>query len=101
MGIHTVYESMLDWILDSIDWVLNNTDKTILIRQHPAERGKQIDNTDTYKEKIESKFGINKRIIFIEARQDVNSYDLIENALCVLGFSSTIIVESVMHGKPQ
>ena len=100
LGIHTVYESMLDWILDSIDWVLNNTDKTILIRQHPAERGKQINNTDTYKEKIESKFGINKRIIFIEARQDVNSYDLIENALCVLGFSSTIIVESVMLGKP-
>ena len=100
LGIHTVYESMLDWILDSIDWVLNNTDKTILIRQHPAERGKQINNTDTYKEKIESKFGINKRIIFIEARQDINSYDLIENALCVLGFSSTIIVESVMLGKP-
>lgn len=100
LGLHAVYESMIEWIFDSIDWVLKNTEKTIIIRQHPAERDKQIDNTDSYAEKIQDRFGKNKRVRFIEANRDINTYDLIENASCILGFSSTIIVESVMLGKP-
>lgn len=100
LGIHSVYESMIDWILDSIGWVLNNTDKTIVIRQHPAERDESINNTDSYEIKIKSKFGNDKRIIFIEAKSNLNTYQLIENSICVLGFSSTSIVESVALGKP-
>ena len=99
LGLHTVYKSMNEWMLDSIEWVLKNTEKKIIIRQHPAERVKNLNNTDLYKEQIEKRFGINKRVIFIEAKKDINTYNLIENALCVLGFSSTIIVESVALGK--
>ena len=99
LGLHTVYKSMNEWMLDSIEWVLKNTEKKIIIRQHPAERVKDLNNTDLYKEQIEKRFGINKRVIFIEAKKDINTYNLIENALCVLGFSSTIIVESVALGK--
>ena len=100
LGIHSVYGTMIEWILDSIEWVLNNTEKKIVIRQHPAEREKQVDNTDSYKEKIDYRFGNNNRVIFIEAKDDINTYNLIENTFCVLGFSSTSIVESVMLGKP-
>lgn len=100
LGLHTVYESMIDWILDTIEWVLNNSEKTIVIRQHPAERVDYINNTDSYENKIHDRFGTNKRIIFIEAKNDINTYDLIENSSCVLGFSSTSIVESVALGKP-
>jgi len=101
LGLHTVYESMIEWILDSIEWVLNNTKKTIIIRQHPAERVEAINNTDSYEKEIENIFGTNKRIVFIEAKNDINTYDLIENSFCVLGFSSTSIVESVVLGKPS
>jgi len=100
LGIHTVYGSMIEWIFDSIEWILNNTDSLIIIRQHPAERVKEIDNTDVYKEKINIRFSNNKRIIFIDAAEDINTYNLIEKSLCVLGFSSTIVVESVALGKP-
>lgn len=100
LGLHTVYESMFEWIIDSIDWVLNNTEKTIIIRQHPAERVDVINNTDSYEKQIENIFGENKRVIFIEAKKDINTYDLIENSSCVLGFSSTSIVESVALDKP-
>ncbi|MDD2974740.1 MAG: hypothetical protein PHZ10_06510 [Aliarcobacter cryaerophilus] len=100
LGLHTVYENMIDWILDSIKWVIENTDKNIVIRQHPAERVEVINNTDSYERKILDKFGRNERIVFIEAKNDVNTYDLIEKSFCVLGFSSTSIVESVALGKP-
>jgi hypothetical protein len=99
LGLHTVYESMIDWIFDSIKWVLENTDKKIIIRQHPAERASNINNTDAYGAKIQDKFSKNERVIFIEAKNDVNTYELIENSLCVLGFSSTSIVEAVALGK--
>jgi predicted glycosyltransferase len=79
---------------------LNNSEKTIIIRQHPAERVEVINNTDSYENKIKAIFGENKRVIFIEAKKDINTYDLIENSSCVLGFSSTSIVESVALGKP-
>lgn len=100
LGLHTVYESMIDWILDTIEWVLMNTEKTIIIRQHPAERVDYINNTDSYENKMHNRFGTNKRIVFIEAKNDINTYDLIENSFCVLGFSSTSVVESVALGKP-
>ena len=99
LGLHTVYNSMNEWMFDSIEWILKNTEKKIIIRQHPAERAKDLNNTDSYNELIEKKFGQNKRVIFIEATKDINTYNLIENAICVLGFSSTIIVESVALGK--
>jgi hypothetical protein len=100
LGLHLVYESMVDWIFDSIRWVLENTGKTIVIRQHPAERVEQINNTDSYGQLIKDKYANNARVVFIDAKDDVNSYDLIEKACCVLGFSSTSIVESVALGKP-
>lgn len=100
LGLHTVYESMIDWILDSIEWVINNSDKTIVIRQHPAERVEIVNNTDSYEKQIENRFGKNKRIVFIEAKNDMNTYSLIEKASCILGFSSTSIVESVALNIP-
>ena len=100
LGLHTVYDTMIDWMFDSIEWVLNNTNKTIIIRQHPEERTETLNNTDSYKKEIKNRFNKNKRVIFIEAKKDINTYDLIENSLCVIGFSSTIIVESVVLGKP-
>jgi len=100
LGLHTVYDSMMDWILDSIEWVLDNTEKNIIIRQHPVEKDRHLNNTDSYTEKIQTRFGDSDRILFINAKDEINTYDLIENALCVLGFSSAIVVESVMLGKP-
>lgn len=100
LGIHLVYDSMVEWIIDSINWVLNNTNQTIVIRQHPDERYDKWNNTDSYGELIGKRFGNNKRVVFIEAKDGVNSYDLVEQSSCVLGFSSTSIVEAVALGKP-
>lgn len=100
LGLHTVYGSMLDWILDSISFIITYTDRPIIIRQHPAEKENHINSTDNYFERIRQEFGENKRVIFIKAEESINTYDAIENSLCVLGFSSTSVVESVALGKP-
>lgn len=100
LGLHSTYDSMIDWILDSVTWVLENSEKTIIIRQHPAERASFINNTDSYGRRIQKEFGGNNRVVFIAAMEEVNTYNLIDKACCILGFSSTSIVESVALGKP-
>lgn len=100
LGLHTVYDSMIEWIFDSVDWVLENTDRKIVIRQHPAERQAHINNSDDYRIKICKRYNGNERIQFIEASVDISSYKLMEKASCILGFSSTSIVEAVALGKP-
>jgi len=100
LGIHSVYSSSIEWILDTIRWVLENTNKTIVIRQHPVEREKHIKVSDNYKCKIIEVFGCNNRVIFVEAKSDISTYELIKKAGCIVGFSSTAAVESVALGKP-
>ncbi len=102
LGLHTIYDSMIDWIFDSIDWVIANTNDTkIVIRQHPAERRDALNNSDNYAMKIQDKYKNHAQVLFIEAAQDISSYELIEASKCVLGFSSTSIVEAVALKKPS
>lgn len=100
LGINIVYENMIDWIVDTTSWVLQNTDKKIVIRQHPVEKNNSASSSDSYRFELIKVFGDSDRIVFIEAGQDVNTYGLIEKADCILGFSSTSIVEAVALGRP-
>ena len=99
-GIHLVYEDMTEWILDTIKWILDNTDKKIVIKQHPGERAKHASSRDEYESIIHSIFGRNERIVFIDATSNVTGYELIKSACCVIGFSSSSVVEAVALGKP-
>jgi hypothetical protein len=101
LGLHTVYTSYFDWVINSINWVLDHTTSKIVIRKHPAERIASLDNTDNYKLRIAELYEENPRVIFIDSSEDISSYELIKRSKCVLGFSSTAIVESVAFGIPS
>jgi len=101
LGLHTVYTSYFEWVISSINWVLDNTTSKIVIRKHPAERLPSLDNTDNYLYRIENLYKNTSRVIFIDSSQDISSYQLIKRAKCVLGFSSTAIVEAVALGVPS
>ena len=45
---HNVFESQTEWILETIDWVLNNSNEKIAIRRHPVERYEIYRSTDDY-----------------------------------------------------
>ncbi len=100
LGLHAVYGGMLDWIIDTVKWVLKNTDKVIVIRQHPVERNNYVRVSDNYSSELNRVFGSNSRIIFISAKDNVDTYELIKKSDCILGFSSTSIVEAVALGVP-
>lgn len=99
LGLHTVFENMPDWITETIEWVIENTDEVITIRQHPAERNSFGKSTDDYHTLIKQTFGDNNRINFIAATDEMNTYNLIENSRFVISFSTTASMEAVSLGK--
>lgn len=100
LGMHTVYDKMVDWIIDTIRWILEHTNKTIVIRQHPAERNKLAKGNDDYEKIIQNIFGNEVRIVLVAPEDDINTYALIKKSSTVVGFCSTSVVESVALGKP-
>jgi len=100
LDLHVVYRNMTDWILDTIHWVLDNTNKTVVIRQHPGERASYIRSSDDYQAIISDAFGDDARVVFISSFSNIDAYHLIESSNCVIGFSSSALVEAVTMGKP-
>jgi hypothetical protein len=99
LGLHTIFENMEEWITESVAWALENTEDIITVRQHPAERNAAGRSTDDYYSLLIQRFGDNRRVRFISATEDVNTYNLIEKSLYVIAFSTTASMEAVAMGK--
>lgn len=99
LGLHALYPGMNEWIFQTVKWVVENTDETIVVRQHPAERNKMISTKDDYKKLLEPFIG-NDRVVFIAADNDVNTYGLIHKSKVVIAYSTTTALETTMIGKP-
>ena len=99
LGLHQAFEDTPEWVIETIQWLLENSDEMITIRQHPHERTVFGKSNDDYQMLITQKFGNNDRIRFISAVDEVNTYNLIENSRCVITFSTTTAMEAVAMGK--
>lgn len=95
LGLHEVFENDYLWITRTIEYLIQNTNYTIAIREHPLQREDGRTNlSDTIRE-----YNKNKRIHYYEYDADINSYDLIERSKVVLVLSSSIGIEAAMCGK--
>lgn len=96
---HVIFESQVDWVLQTCHYVLANNLGNIAIRQHPCERLPGQAGTDNYEQILKNEFGDNELINFIPASAPLNSYDLINAAEVVLTYVSTIGIEAAFLGK--
>ena len=99
LGLHQVFDSTVEWVLETVRLVLDKTSAHVIVRQHPAERFESARSTDDYAELLRNRFGNNSRVTFVAAADPVNSYDLLEKACVVVVFTSTIGVEAAAQGK--
>jgi hypothetical protein len=100
LGLHRAFDSTFQWLFETVDYLLSETDTTVIVRQHPAERFSFSRSRDDYKAALESRFGQTDRIKFIAAADPVNSYDLLDIVRGVIVYASTFGVEAAMLGKP-
>jgi hypothetical protein len=100
LGLHLVYSSTQEWIIETVRHVLQATEAPVLVRQHPVERLAIARSSDDYRELLKKHFGDHLRLHFIAAEDPVNSYDLLEQVCAVVVYTSTIGIEAVTQGKP-
>jgi Capsule polysaccharide biosynthesis protein len=100
LGRYRLFADSLEWIAETVDYLLRDTDATVVVRQHPAERLDFARTSDDYRAFLASRFGAHERLIFIAAADPVNSYDLMREALAFVVHTSTVGIEATMEGKP-
>lgn len=100
LGLHEVFASSSEWIVETTRYLLEHTAAQVVIRQHPAERLAIAATTDDYASLLREHFGDNPRVHFIAAAEPVNSYALMEQVKVVVVYTSTIGIEAAANGKP-
>jgi hypothetical protein len=95
-----VFANQTEWMLETVDWVLQHSSENIVVRQHPAENIPGYKSTDNYRFALEDRFGQHPRVQFLPASAPVNTYDLIQQAKVIVPNTSTVGVEAAALGKP-
>ena len=98
MGRSQLFDGQDDWLMQTVAWLLANTDETITIRQHPVER--MWPGNDDYRARLHARFGDHPRIRLFDAWAQVNTYDLVRRAKVVLPHTSSVGMEAVAAGRP-
>jgi hypothetical protein len=97
---HVAFESICQFIVETVRHVITTSDIHVVVRQHPAERMKMTRSNDDYRRLLAEAFGAHPQVHFVAPEDPVNTYSLIERALATLVHTSTIGTEAVLFGKP-
>lgn len=102
VGKNPIFNSMIDWISYTISVFNKNSDACLIIRVHPAEAGiyGMVSHERVKDELYYRGVSLNENIIFIDAEENVNSYDVLNESEFVLAYASNIGLEAVLEGKP-
>lgn len=91
----TLAENQYDSVLFTAKWIIDNTNYNLIIRRHPDERYWWGENKVPYEEISK----ISSRISVIDPNEIVNTYDIIDKAEYVIGWSTSALLESKIMGK--
>jgi len=100
LGLHAVFQDNTDWIIQTVRFLLEQTEATVIVRQHPAERLEIAKTTDDYRTLLNSHFGDHPRLHFIAAGDKINSYELLSRIRALVVYTSTIGIEAAANGVP-
>ena len=98
LGSNRLFENNLDWIKQTVSFIVAHTSYNVIIRQHPAEAKTEglsnVNYRDALAEELKS-----SRVRFVDATETINSYSLIADCKLVIFSTSTIGLESILMGK--
>ena len=100
LGVHEVFESNTQWIVETVRHLLENTQTPVVVRQHPAERFAEAATSDNYGALLQTHFGEHPRLHFIAATDPINTYAILEQVRAVIVHSSTIGTDAASMGLP-
>lgn len=99
IGLNDAFDTESEWIVETIQYILEKTSASIMIREHPAQLRLKRFNNESFGELIKNKFGNNRRLRFVRYDEKINTYEYIKRCKLVLPLSSTVGIESALLGK--
>ncbi len=99
LGRHMCFAESHEWLLETVRFIIENTNATVAVRQHPVERVPGYRCKHDLENELKALFNNSPRIHFYDAEHTVNTYNLVESSRVVLPFTSTIGIEAAMLGK--
>lgn len=100
LRLTTIFPSMREWLVETVRFLLENTDITVVVRVHPGEAlhyGGRESSIDTL---AATGLSSQPRLRVIGPTEKVNTYPLMERCRAGVVFSSTTGVEMAMLGRP-
>tara|TARA_B110001450_G_scaffold218812_1_gene213476 strand:- start:21803 stop:23377 length:1575 start_codon:yes stop_codon:yes gene_type:complete len=97
LGKHLFFKNDLDWVVETVNFILNETDATVAVRQHPHER-RHASGRD-FSSVITKMFGSSERFRFYTCDDPVNTYQLLSQSSILLPYVSTIGIEGALFGR--
>lgn len=96
-----IFESMLEWIFETIEYFKHRTDLQLIIRVHPAEVTAELPSRQLVVEEIDKAFTTLPDNIFVVAPQSrLNTYSLMEACNAAIIYGTKTGVELTSFGIP-
>jgi hypothetical protein len=102
VGIDTIFSSAVEWIIETINYFMNQSDKLLIVRAHPDEMfsGTRV----TVNDLIESQLNVDikniESIIFIPSEVRLSSYSLFSYIDAGIVYNGTIGLEMLYKKIP-
>ena len=99
LGANRVFENEKSWLLETVNYIIHNTEANILIRKHPSSKMINYYNQDDFCEEIKKIYSEEKRVFIAESDNKLNTYEYINHSKVILPFTTTVGLEAVAMGK--
>jgi hypothetical protein len=97
LGKHRLFESDYDWVVETVTFILNHTNASVAVRQHPHER--HHSSGVDFSNEMKIKYDYSDRFRMYSCDDEMNTYSLMLNAKLVLPYVSTIGIEAALMRK--
>ncbi|MGG1518927.1 hypothetical protein ABE504_26185 [Paenibacillus oryzisoli] len=92
LGKHRLFKNTYSWVTETLQFLIENTTATVVIRQHPAEN--MFREKYNLVESLKKKYIESNRVVIYSCEEFVNTYELIKNSSIVLPHTSTVGIEA-------
>ncbi len=96
-----IFSDMHEWIQQTIQWFIENSNCNLIVRIHPAEETGRIKSQDKIEDFIRSSFvTLPRNIILVKPLDKVSTYSLIDKSHLAIIFGTKTGLEVAALGKP-
>lgn len=100
LGLDDLFENDMEWMNETLEFIMKNTTATVMIREHPAQVIYSEFAYKNLKEILPALKCYPDRIRLVTANDEINTYQCIEQCKLVLPYTSTTGIEAILMHKP-